>query len=285
MMKHILLPTDFSENAKNAYRFATALAKKFDAKLSVIHIYNPGPEVATFDGLSMQAVTYTKGMVESLKRKLNTFVNLAPSNEKEAFVPASNLETAVLEGIVVTTVSYYVENEGVDMVVMGTKGESDWSSKLFGSITANVINNVSCPVLAVPKEAQITAIKEICYATSLKANDKNKVDKLSQYSKSLGSTLKVVYVDDRMSNAGDFRDEDFNRAYFYKNIGSSEIPFEVVWSADINKGIRAYFKENDIDVMALTRSKFGFWRRLFNQSITQELMKDVPFPLLILHDD
>lgn len=284
-MKHILLPTDFSENAKNAYRFATALAKKFDAKLSVIHVYNPAVELTSFEGIPMQAVAYRNEMINSLEKKLATFINLAPDREEEEFVPAPNLDAAVKEGLMVPSIAFFVEEEAVDLVVMGTKGESDWASKLFGSLTANVINNVSCPVLAVPKNTPLKEVKQISYATSLNVKDKDKIETILNYGKSLGSELKVIYVDDRMVNAGDGRDEDFNREYFYKNIGNSQVPFEIIWAKDITKGIKAYFKDNAVDVIALTRSKFGFWRRLFNQSVTEDLMSEIPFPLLIFHED
>ncbi len=40
-MKNILVPTDFSENAASAYLYAIELAKRFNATVTVVHVYQP----------------------------------------------------------------------------------------------------------------------------------------------------------------------------------------------------------------------------------------------------
>ena len=44
--------------------------------------------------------------------------------------------------------------EKIDLVLMGTQGESNASNRVFGSETARIISQGKCPVLAVPKEAK-----------------------------------------------------------------------------------------------------------------------------------
>ena len=40
-LKRILVPTDFSDNARTAYEYAIDLAEQFHAKIDVVHIYEP----------------------------------------------------------------------------------------------------------------------------------------------------------------------------------------------------------------------------------------------------
>ena len=38
-MQTILVPTDFSDNAKNAYQFAVKVAEKQEADLTLLHVF------------------------------------------------------------------------------------------------------------------------------------------------------------------------------------------------------------------------------------------------------
>jgi nucleotide-binding universal stress UspA family protein len=43
----------------------------------------------------------------------------------------------------------YAESEGVDLIVIGTKGSSGLKNKLFGSVASGVISSATCPAMVV----------------------------------------------------------------------------------------------------------------------------------------
>jgi universal stress protein A len=144
--KIILVPTDFSTYAQEALDYALKLAKKLDARVSIMHAYLM--PVAGWEG----AWAFPGDVIAQLE---------ADSRAKldAAFKKASEL----LPG---TTATFYNGDprDGVlkaaldmkaDLIVMGTHGRRGLSRAIMGSVTEYVLRHASCPVLAVhpPKDA------------------------------------------------------------------------------------------------------------------------------------
>ena len=55
------------------------------------------------------------------------------------------------DGLIVTA-NHIVERDNIDVVIMGTKGETNRKEITFGSNTLQVIKYVKCPVLAIPDD-------------------------------------------------------------------------------------------------------------------------------------
>ena len=54
--------------------------------------------------------------------------------------PYSKVESAIIN---------YAESEGVDLIVMGTRGRSGFKRILLGSVASGVLSYAHCPVLTV----------------------------------------------------------------------------------------------------------------------------------------
>jgi universal stress protein A len=144
-LSRILLPTDFSERAAEATKYACALAEQFGAELHVIHVV-PNPDIAMFDfGISPELGERILHAKESAEKELNRYVD--PS-----WAEGRTVVTKVLEGPAFVEIIRYARENDVDLVVLGTHGRTGLAHVLLGSVAEKVVRKAPCPVLTVRPE-------------------------------------------------------------------------------------------------------------------------------------
>lgn len=140
--KVILCPTDFSEMATFALRYARIIAERFQARLVVLYAeaFEP-PPYFTMD----QEKDLLKSLARSRKAAEVHLSRYVRSRLGETF-PAESL---VVEGLPATAILKAAQDQPVDWIVMGTHGYSGWHRFLLGSVTERVLQETDRPVLAV----------------------------------------------------------------------------------------------------------------------------------------
>ncbi|HUJ14291.1 MAG TPA: universal stress protein [Thermoanaerobaculia bacterium] len=139
-MKLILVPTDMSETAAHALRFASAMAQRLDAHLLVLYSDTFMPP---FDFGAAAAFTIRREeLIDSAREQLELHVeqNVNPSVPYDARVLAQSPIDAILEQACDT---------GADLIVMGTHGRAGIRRLIIGSVTEAVIRLATVPVIAV----------------------------------------------------------------------------------------------------------------------------------------
>lgn len=146
----ILVPTDSSEPASHALRYASALGERFGAHLLVIYadpFIPPTDFTATTAGvfeLSRDAMMATAR--EDLRKHAERNVS-----------SRAPFDFRVIVGEPLDAILAQVRASGANLVVMGTHGRTGVNRLLFGSVTEAVIRAVPVPVIAVNPTAGETA--------------------------------------------------------------------------------------------------------------------------------
>ena len=146
-LKKILYPTDFSESSLEALKYAVSLARSCQAKLVLMHVVN---EKMFSEGLSLARVSAPEAlgheMTAEAGRKLKMLI---PAGERAGL----DSELVILNGTPFAEIISYAENNGVDMIVIGTNGHSGVEHMMFGSTAEKVVRKAHCPVLTVKPPA------------------------------------------------------------------------------------------------------------------------------------
>jgi nucleotide-binding universal stress UspA family protein len=144
--QHILAPTDFSEYSKQAVASALELAKKFGAKLSILHVVELPPYPV--EGYVPPSVTST--FLEDLERQASQDLAQVTPEAESAGIEVARLVTV---GSPYRKIIDMAEAEQVDLIVMATAGRTGFSRLVMGSIAERVVRTASCPVLTIrPRE-------------------------------------------------------------------------------------------------------------------------------------
>jgi len=143
MFKHILVPVDGSETAQMAVDKASAMAKAFDSKVTVIYVIDPYP----FTGVGTD---FAYGQAEYLNAA-TAEANEAVKTAKESFTnDGVNVDSSVIEahtawrGIVDAGNSLQAV-----LIVMGSHGRNALERLVLGSVAQAVLSHTKLPVLVV----------------------------------------------------------------------------------------------------------------------------------------
>jgi len=146
-IRHILLPTDFSPLARRAATVARVLAETHQATLHVVHVLEPAarePVLVPEGGV----VLPQENPSETAQPALETFVREGLADLRTPLVAKLLLGAADLE------ITRYAGEIPVDLIVIGTHGRGIMRRILLGSISKNVLEHATCPVLMVPPAAE-----------------------------------------------------------------------------------------------------------------------------------
>ena len=141
--KKILCPTDFSEPACKAIKAAGEFAEKFDAELILLHVVGPVPVLETPTGLAgFDVAAYQQELTDAAEKSLQ--------DRCEKHIPEGvKVNKLVVHGEAAHEIVSVANDEGADLIIISTHGESGWRHRIFGSVTEKVIRHAECPVMTV----------------------------------------------------------------------------------------------------------------------------------------
>ena len=158
-MRHILVPTDFSEAARAALEYAIELCQERHGRITLLHVSDTEKVTETLIGLdaigylssTLELPSASTGCVPSFnvdelkdgtRRRLEECID---ATSREGFP----IETAIDEGRPSQKIVEYARDHDVDMIVMGTHGRGPVAHFFLGSVAENVVRSADCPVVTV----------------------------------------------------------------------------------------------------------------------------------------
>ena len=146
-MKYIILPTDFSDSARNAMVYAINLFGVTDVQYTLLNTFlepnlGTGVVVSMIDILQKRS---SEGLAEDVDFLLKEF-------------PKAKLQRRSEHGDLSLVINDLLKEELYDFVVMGTKGETSgrW---LMGSVAKSTIQDVLIPVIVVTANVMRSDVK------------------------------------------------------------------------------------------------------------------------------
>ncbi|SFK79962.1 Nucleotide-binding universal stress protein, UspA family [Halogranum rubrum] len=145
----VLITTDGSENAEAVIPHGIAVAQRYGSEVHVLNIVDLQAAGGAFDAGGLE-----KEFLERLDERGREAVEKV-ADEVEESAPDLTVKTAVertasFEGTAAGIREYVEENE-VDLVVMGSHGRSNLRRQLLGSVASTVLRTVDVPVLVVTR--------------------------------------------------------------------------------------------------------------------------------------
>ena len=143
MFKHIVFATDGSPSAAKASQTAIELARTNGAKLAVVFVIDPYPYMSLGEGTGDAFQAYMNAAYAASAKVTEDLVEQA----KKAGV---TMEKSVVEGDdVASAIVMVAEQQGGDLVVVGSHGRTGIQKFILGSVASKVLTMSKVPVLIV----------------------------------------------------------------------------------------------------------------------------------------
>lgn len=282
-MKTILIPTDYSDTAKNAALYAVNLASQLQIQNIVLYnAYQAPPVISETAVMPTASMPYfdidafrdisVKGM-EQFKKSIENF---SPPNIK--------IETQIEYGALDNDINKICENNEVDLIVMGITGTSKIEEVLIGSTAISLVKNTKIPVIIVPADARYTAVRNIMLACDYKkVAETTPVQAIKRIADATKAKLHVVnvYESDKEINSGKTYQQELLRSL----LSDYDPFFHFIHNEDFVIGINDFVEENNIDLIITIPKKHRFFEGLFKESHTKKLAFHSHVPLMYAHEE
>lgn len=143
-IRTILAPTDFSQHAEAALRYAFGLAERLGASVHLLHAL---PEVVAPVGPEPMLVPTLppEYYAESETRSLDALNRIA----HDGWGRPPEVHSAVRWGNAVDAIVGYARDQAIDLIVIATHGRTGLGHVLLGSVAERIVREAPCPVLTI----------------------------------------------------------------------------------------------------------------------------------------
>jgi len=281
-MKTILIPTDFSENARHAAEYGYYLAKQMRANVLLCNAVIIPAEIpqAGFTGwLGGESELLMEDSTDELQR-LKAHLELI--DRTDTFRPQVGYVNDA--GRVTDVVNTNCSAADVALVVIGKHAASGWSGFLLANHTNALIDAAKKPLLVVPPQARVDMVKKIAFATDFNkiGKDIKSIYELIALARPLNAEILLthVYTEKHHSPAlqlliDQLLTELSNKADY------PHIYYRALADTTAERGLTWLCKHGQVDILAMNHGPYSFIDDVLNLSHTQKMAAHLSVPLLV----
>lgn len=297
--KTIVVPTDFSDNADQAVRYAHALASTTNGKVHCVHCVDVGFAASgVVDGVYVSTAELHASL-DSLKQhaqeELDKYVKLEHFRGIE-ITPHLRVGPAPDE------IAALADEVGGDLVIVGTHGRTGLDRFVFGSTCDKIVRTSKVPVLSVKhgehefldKDGKTLNIKNILCPMDFSEFSRGALTIAADLAKDFGARLILTHVVDARFDYPEWTaqvalnnsEHLVKAAQDYLDQVSGEFN-HIETKVDVERGIphkrvADLVKEEDIDLVVMpTHGRKGLAHALLG-SVTEKIVRLAPCPVLTI---
>jgi nucleotide-binding universal stress UspA family protein len=276
-IKNIIVPTDFSVTARNAFHYARHLAENLHATLTLVHVneyFLPSQESTVSPIADLEISQVSAEAIEAFIAE--------EEGDDDSVMVKSQVKVKVLRGDTVGNLLELSNNPQTDLIVMGATGIQDFISKIIGNISLQVARNAHCPVLLVPRDVRWSQINSILYASNYDTVTAPLAQQITDFGRALRASVHFVHVSD-----GHAIDQKVIQSISDAVLSTDgpELPFQVhaVHGDNILDELQTYAEAHQIDLLAFVSIHHSFWQNMMYKTMIQDLSLSSDKPILIMH--
>ena len=273
-MKKILVPIDFSKPSKYAAQMAAQIAKKTNATVYLLHLIELPKGVVDMGTRSRFSIPESMLYLRKVREKVLNF--------KEA-VFTKNIDVKYIiklsnpfEGIQI-----YAKKIDADIIIMGSKGHSEFEEIFIGSNTEKVVRSSHRPVIVVKKDSKKIKLKKLVFASNFKEENKAIFKKFIDFASLFNSKVHLLKV----NTPSNFESTVAAKQKVKDFLADFDLPYKKIHiysDVSVEKGILNFSREINADLIALaTHGRSGI-AHLFTGSVTKTLSKNALKPMLTI---
>lgn len=277
----LLIPIDFSSYSFKTCEVGFRLAQQLDTTITLLYTYcSPSISFTVHSDDEIAEILIQSG------KDMDKLTAEIYSKIKQNELPNIQFSYNIQEGLPEEVIIDMAAKIHPSLVIMGTRGKSQKEYDLIGSVTAEVIEHCSVPVLAIPESifAETTSLKNVLFATNF---DDRTLISFTNMMNLIGKLDFKLFFAHFASQKDAWNEIKLSgiKHYFAKNYPNIETDYSIISdkSGDILLGFDKFVKEHKISLIILNTHKRNLFAQLFNPSIARKMVFHAQTPILVFH--
>lgn len=273
-MKKIIVLIDFSEHSEYALETAASIAKTHNGELIVLHMLELSNAVYTASRSSMgeEAVFYLK----LAEQKMSKFLD-------RPFLEGIEITPVIKHFKVFKEINEIVDEQQVDLIVMGSHGASGVKEVLVGSNAEKVVRHANIPVLIVKQNPILVEFNTAIFASDFSDEAVEAYIKAKAVFEKLDATMNLIYVNTPDTSFKSSIEIDRLVSSFLKKADGnleSLSDVHVVSDYSVEQGILNFANNIGADLIAVaTHGRKGL-AHFFEGSISEDIANHSTLPVM-----
>lgn len=284
----VLVPVDFSDFALGICRIALEWAASNGARVVLLHIFMNDrrrfllPFASDrFEMIEPSDIDFEKGA----KVAMSEFTALLRSKMHTGELPRVKLESRLMEGVPEECINRYAARHKPDLIVMGSHGAGRDVRAQVGSVTAEVLDSVRFPVLAMPHNSALHSLKKVKKALFFSTLNQQDVISLELFTRVMGEAnveLTIVPVVEKeakkLANSSIEQFVDYCTTHYpYMSFTTHTLP-----KTRFVERLEEFVAEKEIDLLVVPNRHKNIFSRLFNPGIAHRMIFKSDMPMLVV---
>ncbi len=277
-MKKLLVPLDFSSSNQNVFSYASSLARRSQAELT---IFPTGSKRLLKQGSQFLFVHTNpiEQLIGALKETeaCKAIIDVAQQLQAKKI----NFRVKIDGGSLLRRIVKEAESNAYDLLIVGANEPSRIRTYLRGNLFSALLNDVNVPIFIVPTQKEFNEIDHITYAVDLSDYDPAIIRQVKTIASLFDAKLTIAHVNQE--------EEDGQNAVYMKTLEKTindtldypKVYYKFFDSTDILGGIKKQVTLNKSDMLAMINRKEASWTDFFSdKSLTRKMMNELNVPLL-----
>lgn len=277
--KHILLPTDFSSNARNAIDYAIQMLGKEDCIFYIMNAFEVGASGLSSTIAKNKNTRLHQAIKEESERHITSLLEELNANNKNSLHTFKGLS---ISDSLLNAVGKTIIDNSISLVFMGSKGSSAVKEVFMGSSTVSVIKHIDfCRLVIVPENYSFRIPEQIAFATNFEhVYSKVELTPLFNLANLWDSEIVVVHVDTRKKITPH---QETCKNLLAERLDGLRISFaEVPRESKISDAIQLFTSKNTaVGMIAMVNYWHSFFEKLTSENVINRVAFQTKVPFLI----
>lgn len=273
MMYRVLFMTDFSERSMHAMDFCKMFASASKSEVVLFHCVSPIVGSMTQMGVSVELTSILQDNAQETLSEL----------EKEFDELHIDTKSVLAAGQVSSVLEDVIKENDINLIIMGTHGNSNLLDKIMGSTAAYVLTHLDTPTIVIPAKFHLKSIENVVFAHQLTAPKINHLLEAFNFINYMNvDKLDVVHIhseEQEVYSPDTLIIEEIKSHFTHQNL-----IFHFEKDDSVVNGLYRFMKENKTDFLITSSNKKTFWKRLLSGNISATLATEFEIPILVLKD-
>ena len=280
-MKNILFLADYQPHAPYILQYALSIAKHYQATIHFVHIFpmlSTGGLVDNMHGTDSEPFVLAgqyEQQYEAAAEKLRQFASNYMPQSASYELGTCTVKTGDKSKEILDT----IEEQTIDLVVMGMNQSSKTNNLFFGNLSLELIEKAPCPILLIPKTAVYWGINNIMYASDHEQPSIPSIQLLIEWTRVFEADLHLIHILRPLMNSDSIPYLESLIAAFQEEIDKERLQVRIV-KGDVKEEIMSYAALSKADLIALTKHDRKFWNYLLTPHLFGK-QKEITVPVLV----
>lgn len=277
-MKKILLPTDFSENAYNAIKYAIQLFRDEECIFYLLNTYTP---VLYDSDYILHSPASSLSLDELYKANSEKGLEKLRDQITEEFpITLHQYELISSFSLLNEEIKEQVSSKNIDLIVMGTQGATGAIQILFGTHTVHAIRKATCPLLAIPSGCKFGNLKNILFPTDYEINyTAAHLTLLKHLAITHEAVIHILHV---IFGTSLHEKQEKAKHTLANYLSDTSHYFYSEEKNTVTEGIYDFQKDHNIDMLVMISNKHSFFENLLFRPVINEVGFRIKTPFLVI---